>query len=90
MNQKYISSKQVEEIYGISPSTLARQRWGKYGLGELDENGNPIYYFKLSDPKSKRGLIRYSVEKIEEKINPYQSNNRRRKTNNDNNRNQDS
>ena len=70
MNQKYISSKQVEEIYGISPSTLARQRWGKYGLGELDENGNPIYFFKLSDPKSKRGLIRYSVEKIEEKINP--------------------
>jgi len=60
MNRKYINAKEVESIYGIKPSTLARQRWGKYGLADC--------CIKLSKPGSKRGLILYSIEEIENKL----------------------
>lgn len=60
MNRKYINAKEVEAIYGIKPSTLARQRWGKYGLFDC--------CITLTKPGSKRGLILYSIEKIENKL----------------------
>ena len=60
MNRKYISAKEVEATYGIKPSTLARKRWGKYGLFDC--------CIKISQPGSRRGLILYSVEKIENKL----------------------
>ena len=31
-NRKYLREKEVSEIYGINRHTLARQRWGDYGL----------------------------------------------------------
>ena len=30
--RKYINPKEVNEIYGIKPNTLARQRSGGYGI----------------------------------------------------------
>ena len=60
MNRKYINAKEVEAIYGIKQSTLARQRGGKYGLFDC--------CIKFTQPGSKRGLILYSVEKIENKL----------------------
>jgi hypothetical protein len=64
MTRKYITPKEVFEIYGIKPATLARQRWGNYGLASAA--------LKIDGPnpeKNKRGLILYSIEKIEELIN---------------------
>ena len=69
MNQKWISPKQVHGIYGVAPSTLSRQRWGKYGLGAVDDDGRPIAYVRIVQPDSKKGLVRYSIEKIEEIFN---------------------
>ena len=60
MNKKYITPKEVQSMYGIKTSTLARQRWGKYGLFDC--------CIKFTQPGSKRGLILYSVEKIENKL----------------------
>ena len=31
-NRKYLREKEVSDIYGINRHTLARQRWGNYGL----------------------------------------------------------
>ena len=31
-NRKYLREKEVSDIYGINRHTLARQRWGDYGL----------------------------------------------------------
>lgn len=81
MNQKWISPKQVQQIYGVAPSTLSRQRWGKYGLGAVDENGKPIAYTRFVSPGAKRGLVRYSIEKLEDVFNKkinINNNNRRR------------
>jgi|TARA_Y100001938_G_C7996064_1_gene382146 hypothetical protein len=60
MNKKYITPKEVQSMYGIKTSTLARQRWGKYGLFDC--------CITLTKPGSKRGLILYSIEKIENKL----------------------
>ena len=60
MNKKYITPKEVQSMYGIKTSTLARQRWGKYGLFDC--------CITLTNPGSKRWLILYSIEKIENKL----------------------
>jgi len=59
MIRKYLRPKEIEELYGIKTSTLARQRWGKYGP--------PATVVK--NPKSKRGLILYNVEEVEKYLN---------------------
>ena len=59
-NQKWINAKEVEGMFGIKPSTLARQRWGKYGLFDC--------CIKMTKPGSKRGIILYSIQKIEDKL----------------------
>ena len=63
MNRKYINAKEVEAIYGIKPSTLARQRWGKYGPPATI----------VRKPKSKRGLILYNVDDIENYLHKHTS-----------------
>ena len=59
-NRKWINTKEVESMFGIKPSTLARQRWGKYGLHDCCSI--------MKKPGSKRGLILYLIEKIENKL----------------------
>lgn len=67
MNKKWITTKEVQSIYGIKIGTLARQRWGKYGLFDCCVN--------MKKDKSKRGLILYSIDLIEEKLNKLTKNN---------------
>ena len=59
MSRIDLRPKEIEELYGIKPSTLARQRWGKYGP--------PATVVK--NPKSKRGLVLYNVDEVEKYLN---------------------
>jgi hypothetical protein len=60
MNRKFITPKEVQNLYGVKTSTLARQRWGKYGFFDC--------CVKIVKPGSKKGLILYSVDKIENRL----------------------
>jgi|TARA_Y100001938_G_C7879411_1_gene324269 hypothetical protein len=58
MMRKYINPKEVNEIYGIKPNTLARQRSGGYG----------IPFHRLTKPGTMKGIILYNVDDIEEAL----------------------
>ena len=59
MIRKYLRPKEIEELYGIKTSTLARQRWGKYGpSGSNSLQGSAF-----------RGLVLYNVEEVEKYLN---------------------
>ena len=56
-NRKYLREKEVSEIYGINRHTLARQRWGDYGL--------PYVVQGRKEGTNKGGIILYNIEDIE-------------------------
>ena len=58
MNKKYLRAKDIKELYGINPSTLSRQRWGKYGL--------PFHVVGRKPNKRRGGIILYSVDEVED------------------------
>ena len=60
-NRKYYRPKEIEQVFGIKTSTLAKQRWGKYGLPYTIVGRNP--------KKNRGGVILYNVDDIEDYIN---------------------
>ena len=61
--KKYLRPKDVEDIYSIKISTLARQRQGKYGL--------PYSIVGRKKHKQKGGVILYSIDDINEFLNKH-------------------
>ena len=61
MTKKYLRAKEVKELYGINPSTLSKQRWGKYGL--------PYTIVGRKPKKSRGGIILYNIDEVEEYLN---------------------
>ena len=61
--KKYLRPKDVEEIYSIKISTLAKQRQGKYGL--------PYSIVGRKKHKQKGGVILYSIDDINEFLNKH-------------------
>ena len=59
-NRKYLREKEVSEIYGINRHTLARQRWGDYGL--------PYVVQGRKEGTKKGGIILYDIEDIENSL----------------------
>ena len=59
-NRKYLREKEVSEIYGINRHTLARQRWGDYGLPYVTQG--------RKEGKNKGGIILYDIEDIEKSL----------------------
>jgi len=59
-NRKYLREKEVSEIYGINRHTLARQRWGDYGL--------PYVIQGRKEGTKKGGIILYDIEDIENSL----------------------
>ena len=59
-NRKYLREKEVSEIYGINRHTLARQRWGNYGL--------PYVIQGRKEGTNKGGIILYDIEDIEKSL----------------------
>ena len=60
-NRKYYRPKEIEQVFGIKTSTLAKQRGGKYGLPYTIVGRNP--------KKNRGGVILYNVDDIEDYIN---------------------
>mgnify|MGYP003642355946 FL=1 len=61
MTKKYLRAKEVKELYGINPSTLSKQRWGKYGL--------PFHVVGRKPNKSRGGIILYNIDEVEDYLN---------------------
>ena len=61
--KKYIRPKDVEDIYSIKISTLAKQRQGKYGL--------PYSIVGRKKHKQKGGVILYSIDDINDFLNKH-------------------
>ena len=61
MTKKYLRAKEVKELYGINPSTLSKQRWGKYGL--------PYTIVGRKPKKSRGGIILYDIDEVEDYLN---------------------
>tara|TARA_R100000353_G_scaffold98284_1_gene71566 strand:+ start:128 stop:331 length:204 start_codon:yes stop_codon:yes gene_type:complete len=61
--KKYLRPKDVEDIYSIKISTLAKQRQGKYGL--------PYSIVGRKKHKQKGGVILYSIDDINEFLNKH-------------------
>ena len=61
--KKYVRPKDVEDIYSIKISTLAKQRQGKYGL--------PYSIVGRKKHKQKGGVILYSIDDINEFLNKH-------------------
>ena len=61
--KKYLRPKDVEDIYSIKISTLAKQRQGKYGL--------PYSIVGRKKHKQKGGVILYSNDDINEFLNKH-------------------
>ena len=59
-NRKYLREKEVSDIYGINRHTLARQRWGDYGL--------PYIIQGRKEGTNKGGIILYDIEDIEKSL----------------------
>ena len=55
--RKYLREKEVSEIYGINRNTLARQRWGNYGL--------PYIVMGRKEGTNKGGIILYSIDDLD-------------------------
>ena len=60
-NRKFFRPKEVEQVFGIKTSTLAKQRGGKYGLPYTIGGRNP--------KKNRGGVILYNVDEINEYMN---------------------
>ena len=65
--KKYLRPKEVEEIYSIKVSTLAKQRQGKYGL--------PFTVVGRKKNAQRGGVILYNVDLINERLNKNLENN---------------
>ena len=61
--KKYLRPKDVEDIYSIKISTLAKQRQGKYGL--------PYSIVGRKKHKHKGGVILYSIDDINDFLNKH-------------------
>ena len=59
-NRKYLREKEVSDIYGINRHTLARQRWGNYGL--------PYVVQGRKEGTKKGGIILYDIEDIQKSL----------------------
>ena len=62
-NKKFLRPRDVEDIYSIKISTLAKQRQGKYGL--------PYSIVGRKKHKQKGGVILYSIDDINEFLNKH-------------------
>ena len=62
-NKKFLRPKDVEDIYSIKISTLAKQRQGKYGL--------PYSIVGRKKHKQKGGVILYSIDDINDFLNKH-------------------
>ena len=60
-NKELLRPKEVEEIYSIKVSTLAKQRQGRYGL--------PFVVVGRKKNKQRGGVILYNVDEINERLN---------------------
>jgi len=60
-NRKFFRPKEVEQVFGIKTSTLAKQHGGKYGLPYTIVGRNP--------KKNRGGVILYNVDEINEYMN---------------------
>ncbi len=61
--KKYLRPKDVEDIYSIKISTLAKQRQGKYGL--------PYSIVGRKKNGQRGGVILYSIEDINDFLNKH-------------------
>ena len=61
--KKYLRPKDVEDIYSIKISTLAKQRQGKYGL--------PYSIVGRKKHKQKGGVILYSIDDTNDFLNKH-------------------
>ena len=61
MTKKYLRPNEIKELYGIQPSTLSKQRNGKYGL--------PFHVVGRKPKKSRGGIILYNVDEVEDYFN---------------------
>ena len=61
--KKYLRPKDVENIYSIKISTLAKQRQGKYGL--------PYSIVGRKKHNQRGGVILYSIDDINEFLNKH-------------------
>ena len=59
--KKYLRPKDVEDIYSIKISTLAKQRQGKYGL--------PFHVVGRKKNAQRGGVILYNVDEINDYLN---------------------
>ena len=66
--KKYYRAKEIEEQFGIKPSTLSRQRWGRYGL--------PFHVVGRKPNKRNGGVILYNIDDVEEYLNKNKKNTR--------------
>jgi len=55
-NKKFLTPKDVEDIYSIKVSTLSKQRQGKYGL--------PFTVVGRKKNKNRGGVILYNVDEV--------------------------
>ena len=60
-NKKFLTPKDVEDIYSIKVSTLSKQRQGKYGL--------PFFVVGRRKNKSRGGNILYNVDEVNDYLN---------------------
>ena len=60
ISKKFLTPKDVENIYSIKVSTLSKQRQGKYGL--------PYHVVGRKKNKNRGGVILYSVDDIESQL----------------------
>ena len=60
-NKKFLRPKEVEEIYSIKVSTLAKQRRGRYGL--------PFVVVGRKKNAQRGGVILYNVDEINDYLN---------------------
>ena len=59
--KKFLRPKEINEVYGINPSTLSKQRYGNYGL--------PYHVVGRKKNHQRGGVILYNVEEINDYIN---------------------
>ena len=60
-NKKFLRPKEVEEIYSIKVSTLAKQRRGRYGLS--------FVVVGRKKNAQRGGVILYNVDDINDRLN---------------------
>ena len=61
ISKKFLTPKDVENIYSIKVSTLSKQRQGKYGV--------PFTVVGRQKNKNRGGVILYSVDEVNDYLN---------------------